>query len=305
MQKILTITFSPSVDKSTSVPKLVPEKKLRCSAPVLDPGGGGINVARVIRRLGGEVLAVYPAGGHNGKAFNELLSGEKVPARVIEAVQETRENIVVLEVETNQQYRFGMPGTPLAEQEWREILSAAGEAGAGYIVASGSLPPGVPLDIYARLAGIARGSGARLVVDTSGEALKAVAREGVFMLKPNIGELASLAGKEWIEESDIESTARSVIESGAAELLVVSLGAGGAMLLTAKETYKVQAPPAPRRSVVGAGDSMVAGIVLSLALGKGYEEALKYGVACGTAATMNEGTGLCRVEDVEMLMRAM
>jgi 6-phosphofructokinase 2 len=117
--------------------------------------------------------------------------------------------------------------------------------------------------------------------------------------------LAFLSGKEWIPEEEIESTAREVISAGAAEILVVSLGSGGAMLLTAGESYRVKPPEAPRRSVVGAGDSMVAGIVLSLARGLSYAEALKYGVACGTAATMNEGTGLCRLEDVEQLLRVM
>jgi 6-phosphofructokinase 2 len=122
MQNIVTITFSPSIDKSTSVPKLLPEKKLRCSQPVLDPGGGGINVARAIKKLGGEALAIYPAGGFTGQAFNALLAREGVTARVIEAAADTRENIVVLDESTNQQYRFGMPGTPVTEEEWQLML---------------------------------------------------------------------------------------------------------------------------------------------------------------------------------------
>ena len=302
MSKIITITFSPCIDKSTSIPALVPEKKLRCSAPKLEPGGGGINVARAIKKLEGEAIAIYPTGGYTGKHFNALLANEEVPAIIIESKNETRENIVVLDESTNQQYRFGMPGTELLEREWRQCLDKIEQINdVEFVVASGSLPPGVPLDIYARLAVITKKKNAKLIVDTSGDALKHAAEEGVYLLKPNLGELSSLMDMEKINEKKIDEVAQIVIQKGFCELLVISMGEKGAMLVTKNEIHKVIPPSVRRKSTVGAGDSMVAGIVLALSQGKTLRTALQYGVACGTAATMNTGTELCRKEDAEEL----
>lgn len=302
MPKIITLTFSPSIDRSTSVPKILPEKKLRCAAPKLEPGGGGINVARAIKKLGGEAIAIYPSGGYTGKYFNALLKKENIPVVIVETQNETRENIVVLDESTNQQYRFGMPGTALQESEWKNMLEVVeGMSDLEFIVASGSLPPGVPLDIYARLAVIAKKKKAKLVVDTSGEALKHAANEGVYLMKPNLGELSSLLGVERIDVEKIEEIGKQVITKGHCEVLVISMGEGGAILITNNEIHRAVSPVVQRKSVVGAGDSMVAGIVLALSQKKNLKETLHFGVACGTAATMNPGTELCRKEDVELL----
>lgn len=302
MPKIITITFSPCIDKSTSIPALVPEMKLKCSAPKLEPGGGGINVARAIKKLGGEAIAIYPTGGYTGKHFNALLSNEEVPAIIIESKNETRENIIVLDESTNQQYRFGMPGTELLEQEWRQCLGTIEQINdIEFVVASGSLPPGVPLDIYARLAVITKKKNAKLIVDTSGDALKHAAKEGVYLLKPNLGELSSLMDMEKINEKKIEEVAQIAIQNGFCELLVISMGEKGAMLVTKNEIHRVIPPSVKRKSTVGAGDSMVAGIVFALSQARTLKTTLQYGVACGTAATMNTGTELCRKEDVEKL----
>lgn len=151
MSSIITITFSPCIDKSTSVQSLIPEKKLKCTSPKLEPGGDGINVARAIIKLGGEATAIFPSGGYTGKFFNHLMKKENVPSVIIESINETRENIIVLDESVNKQYRFGMPGTALNEHEWKQCLEAVEEASnAEFIIASGSLPPGAPLDIYGR-----------------------------------------------------------------------------------------------------------------------------------------------------------
>lgn len=306
MSKIVTVTFSPCIDKTTSVPELIPEKKLRCAPPILQPGGGGINVARAIKKLGGDAIAVYPAGGYTGKYFNALLEKENVPAIIIETKNETRENIIVVDDSKNQQYRFGMPGTALAEEEWQQCLHAIEKKeDIEFIVASGSLPPGVPLDIYARLAIIAKKKKAKLIVDTSGEALKHATDEGVYLMKPNLGELASLVGVEKIDQPGIVSFAKSLIQKGGCEILVVSMGEKGAALITKNENYHVAPPHVKRKSTVGAGDSMVAGLVLALSKQQPLKEVLEYAVACGTAATMNAGTELCKKEDVEMILQTM
>jgi 6-phosphofructokinase 2 len=306
MPKIITLTFSPCIDKTASVPEVIPEKKLRCSPPILQPGGGGINVARAIKKIGGEAIAVYPAGGYTGKYFNALLEKENVPAIIIATKSETRENLIVVDESKNQQYRFGMPGTALTEDEWSRCLDAIKEEdGIEFIVASGSLPPGVPLDIYARLAIIGKKKNAKLVVDTSGEALRHAVNEGVYLIKPNLGELASLGGVEVIAQNEIVSLGKKLIENGGCEMLVVSMGEKGAMLITQNEDHHFIPPKVKRKSTVGAGDSMVAGLVLALSKQRSLVEVLKYGIACGTAATMNAGTELCKKEDVEMIIQAM
>lgn len=302
MPSVITITFSPCIDKSTSVAALVPEKKLRCAAPRLEPGGGGINVARAIKKLGGEATAIFPSGGYTGKYFNHLLEKENIDVVIIESGNETRENIIVLDEANNNQYRFGMPGTLLTESEWKKCLQAVEEISeAEFIIASGSLPPGVPVDIYARLAKMATAKKAKFIVDTSGEALKQAVEEGVYLLKPNLGELSYLAGKKEIQISEVVSIARSVIARGKCEAMVVSLGAAGAMLVTAGMAQQFIPPPVDRKSTVGAGDSMVAGIVFYLSQGKELSQAVPYGVACGTAATLNAGTELCKKEDADRL----
>jgi len=302
MPSIVTITFSPCIDKSTSIPSLIPERKLTCAPPKLEPGGGGINVARAIKKLGGEATAVFPSGGYTGKYFDHLLEKENIPAVIIETRNETRENIIVLDESTNEQYRFGMPGTELSENEWQQCLKAVEEIkDAAYIIASGSLPPGVPLNIYAMLAKTAKKMNAKFIVDTSGEALQHAADEGVYLLKPNLGELSSLAGKKELDPDEIKKIAKEIIAKGKCEVMVVSLGAAGALLLTKDITEKITAPAVVKKSTVGAGDSMVAGIVYFLTEGKNLVEAVQYGVACGTAATMNAGTELCRKEDADRL----
>jgi 6-phosphofructokinase 2 len=302
MASIVTLTFSPCIDKSTSVESLIPEKKLACSLPVLEPGGGGINVARVIKRLGAEAIAVFPSGGYTGQFFNHLLQQEDIPCGIVNCKNETRENIIVLDQSSNHQYRFGMPGTALSESEWRSCLrKVEAISDGGFIVASGSLPPGVPLMVYDELTRIAGRKKAKLVIDTSGEALTHAASQGVYLMKPNLGELSTVAGVARIDETRIEEIAREVIFQYKCEVLVVSLGVAGAVLITKNECYRATPPAIKRKSTVGAGDSMVAGIVFCLSKGTDLQQALRYGVACGTAATLNPGTALCYKKDADRL----
>ena len=304
MPEIITVTFNPAIDKSTSVPVLIAEKKLNCALPVYEPGGGGINVARAIKKLGGDATAVYLAGGYSGKTFTQLLTDELVESIVTETKENTRENLVVLETASNQQYRFGMPGPTISEPEWQACLKSIEKIkDVEYIVASGSLPPGIPTDIFARIAFIARKKKARLIVDTSGEALKQAVQAGVYLIKPNLGELSSLLGKEELNIELVDDAAREVIGKGNCEVVVVSMGPAGAMLVTKELALQIMPPAVKRKSTVGAGDSMVAGIALSLTRNKSLTEAVQYGVACGTAATMNHGTELCRKEDAEHLYK--
>ena len=209
-----------------------------------------------------------------------------------------------METASDQQYRFGMPGPHIREQEWQDCLNNIEiQTGVEFIVASGSLPPGVPTDIYARIAWIAKKKKARLIVDTSGEALKQAVQEGVYLVKPNLGELSSLAGKVELQIESVDDVAREIISAGKCEVIIVSMGPTGAMLVTKDLALQIVPPSVKRKSTVGAGDSMVAGIVLYLEAKKTLTDAVQYGVACGTAATMNAGTQLCRKEDAELLYK--
>ncbi len=301
MPDIITITFNPCIDKSTSVSTLKPETKLRCSAPTFEPGGGGINVARAIKKIGGEALAIYPSGGYSGKFLNLLLEKENLSVLTVETRNQTRENMIVLDSATNLQYRFDMPGSQLFENEWQRCLQIIEENDSKFIVASGSLPPGVPIDIFAKISGIARKGNRKLIVDSTEEALRAALEESVYMIKPNIGELSRLVGKEELKSDEIELAAKDLINEGKCKIVVVSLGASGAMCVSREQAFKISAPVVKTKSTVGAGDSMVAGIIFFIPNGKSLHEAIQYGVACGTAATLNNGTGLCRKEDVDKL----
>lgn len=304
MSKIITITFNPAIDKSTSVAALIPEKKLNCAIPIYEPGGGGINVARAIKKLGGEATAVYLSGGYSGIKFTQLLTNESIESIVTETQNSTRENLVVVENDTNKQFRFGMPGLKVSETEWKACLKSIEDINnVDFIVASGSLPEGIPTDIFARIALIAQNKEAKFIVDTTGEALKQAVQAGVYLIKPNLGELSALLGKEEISPESVANVARELIEKGKCEVVAVSMGAEGAMLVTKDLTIPIKPPTVERKSTVGAGDSMVAGIVLSLSKNKSLIEAVQYGVACGTAATMNEGSELCRKEDAERLYK--
>ena len=303
MHKIVTLTFNPCIDKSTTINGLKPEKKLQCSPPVFGPGGGGINVTRALNCLGNKSLAIFPSGGYGGKFLNHLMQLEGLDFKAIETAEETRENFIVYDQATNLQYRFGMPGSPLKEEEWKSLLREVERTDADYLVASGSLTPGMPADIVAQVAQIAKDKGARLIIDTSGEALHKALDVGVFLLKPNLGELSSLVGEEEVTHETVDQIARDIINRGQCQMIVVSLGAQGAKLITKDEIILVSPPIVKQVSTVGAGDSMVAGMVSALSNDKPLKEVLQFGVACGTAATLTHGSELCRKEDVERLYR--
>lgn len=300
---IVTVTLNPALDKSTLADQIVAEQKIRCQNPTYEPGGGGINVSRAIKQLGGESVAIYPVGGHTGILFTELMTETGIPTKTIPIKQKTRENFIVVNLQTNQQFRFGMPGPALETSEWQAVLHtlATMDPKPEYVVGSGSLSPGVPTDFYAQMAHICHTMGSKFVLDTSGEALAKAAQQGVFLLKPNLGELSELSGSGSLHTDDIPKAAKSVIASGKCEIVVVSMGPAGAMMVTKDTVEHVPAPPVHKKSTVGAGDSMVGGMTLALSKGWKLSDVLAFGVACGTAATMNYGAELCKKEDVDKL----
>ena len=306
MAPVATLTLNPAVDMSTSTQYVVGDRKLRCETRVVEPGGGGINVARVLHELGVPCAAWWTRGGDVGDRLHHLLDATGVAHRPIAIGGETREHLTVLERASNRQFRFNMPGPSLDHGELEACVDVVRglDPATPYLVLSGSLPEGAPADFYARLARAAP-PGCRVVLDTSGPALEAGVAGDVFMVKPNVNELSALAGTVVEDEEQIRDVARSLLRKGGVEIVITSLGAGGATATTLEEHWHVHAPTVRFRSAVGAGDSMVGGMVAALARGASLHEAIRYGVAAGAATVTRPGTQLCTRDDVERLLEQM
>jgi len=304
---IATLTLNPALDKSTHISGLVPEKKLRCLSPEYFPGGGGINVSRALSRLGLDNQAIYVAGGPAGEMIGKLLTKEKISSLAIEVDEWTRENLVVKDDASGNQYRFTFPGLPMKENDQINVLSFISSLNPfpSILVMSGSFAPQFPLEFITRIQKLCANNHAKLVIDTSGPYLNEAAKSGVHLLKPNYHELCELAGIEGDEVFDLHKIGKRVLEKYPVEILVVSLGANGASIITKDEYHHEPAPKVPVKSTVGAGDSMVAGLVFALSKGKPLKDVLRYGVACGTATTMNDGTGLFKAEQVDRVLELM
>jgi 6-phosphofructokinase 2 len=303
MTDIVTITPSPAIDLSTAVDRILPVAKLRGKTQRRDPGGGGINVARVIRRLGGDARAIYPVGGAIGKLLRQLLDQEGVASHTWTIAGETRENFFVDEISADRQYRFILPGPRLHESEWKECLKlvSALEPFPRYLVASGSLPDGVPDDFYAQVGRIAKRRGAKVVLDTSGPALAAAVAEGVDLIKPNLREMRELTGSEPSDAYAWEAAARDLVGTGKATVVALTMAHLGAALVTRDEVLRAPPIPITPRSAVGAGDSFLAALVWRLASGASRADAFRLAVAAGAAALLHPGTELCRPADVARL----
>lgn len=304
MPTIVTLTLNPALDLTTRTARVEPTTKLRCDVPRWDPGGGGINVARVILTLGGDCLTVYPAGGPPGERLGQALDRLGVPHLPVPIPSDTRESFTVDEASSGQQYRFVLPGPPLSEVDRANCLARIATLAPppAYLVVSGSWPPGVPVTFFDELLDFCRARGTRLVFDGSGEPLRhAATRGGLHLLKPSLDELASLLGQTPLEADAQERAVARLVADGVAEIVVLSLGAEGAVLAHAGGVQRFAPFRVPVRSAVGAGDSMVAAIVLALFRGWSIPQAVRYGMAAGAASLMSPGTGLCEREAVERL----
>jgi 6-phosphofructokinase 2 len=301
---VLCLTMNPSVDLATETERVVPTHKLRCGDTLHDAGGGGINVARVLTRLGGECTSLCPTGGSAGHWLETRMREEGIPSVFLPIADETRVSFTVHEHSTGAEFRFVMPGPHLTDGEWQACLSHLEQLPAfpDLLVASGSLPPGAPVDFYARLARLCRERGARLVLDTSGPALAAALAEGVYLFKPNLRELAELSGETLETPEQWLGAARQLIQRGMTEIVALTLGHLGALLVTRDASWRAAPLDIPVASAVGAGDSFVGGMVAALQQRQPLREAFALGVAAGSATLLSIGTGLCRREDVQRLL---
>ncbi|MGO9154263.1 1-phosphofructokinase family hexose kinase [Mycobacterium sp.] len=300
--QIVTLTMNPALDITSGVDVVRPTDKLRCGTPRYDPGGGGINVARIAHVLGGSVSAVFPAGGPTGDLITRLLVDAGVRFREVAIAAPTRESFTVNETSSGQQYRFVLPGPQLtfAEQERCVGQLRIEAAAAEFVVASGSLPRGVPADFYQRVADVCQDVGALLILDTSGGGLQHIS-SGVFLLKASVRELRECVGRELLTETEQLAAAHELIDRGRAEVVVVSLGSHGALLATQHGSHRFSAIPMASGSGVGAGDAMVAAITVGLGRGWPLVKSVRLGIAAGAAMLMTPGTAACERADVEKL----
>lgn len=301
---IVTLTMNPAIDISTSVEEIAPYRKLRCTDVKRDPGGGGINVARVVRRFGAEVTAIYPAGGTIGQLLRQLVDKEGIASHTIPVAEDTREDFTAYERQSGHEFRFVLPGPRLDVPEWMACLDAITDAPEpSFLVMSGSLPPGVPDDFYVRAARIARDRGARVAIDTSGKPLQAALAAGVvYLAKPNRRELQEFAGHPLEDQATQVAAARHLIARGQCEVVALTLGDQGGILVTRDGVWRGSTPPVKPVSTVGAGDSFLGAMVVRLDRGDSVVDAFRYGLAAGSSALMTAGTELSQIDNAEKLL---
>ncbi|MDB5569169.1 MAG: phosphofructokinase [Hyphomicrobiales bacterium] len=302
MKPIVTLTLNPAIDGASEAVQVRPIHKVRTSKERFDPGGGGVNVSRVVMELGGPTQAFYLSGGATGPVLDALLRDKAVPVRRIAVAGDTRISHTVFETSTGLEYRFVPEGPLVSADELEASLAAIGSCEADYVVASGSLPRGAPEDFYVRVGERVRARGARFVLDTSGAALKrTLDAGGVHLCKPSLGELEKLVGRELKTAAAQEEAALDLTARGLVDILTVTMGHEGALLAKGGRVWRLPALEVEARSAVGAGDSFVAAMTLALAQGRKTREAFMMGMAAGTAAVLTPGTEMCRRADVERL----
>jgi 6-phosphofructokinase 2 len=301
MSKIVTLTVNPALDKSAKVDGLIPEQKLTCHSIDHQPGGGGINISRILKRLGESSVCFFTSGGENGKRIESLLHEESINTYAFQVQNSTRENFSVVDTATNFQYRFGMPGKAISDNELKTITTKIVDTlQEGDILAlSGSLTTNMPSDFYVNLIKLLKSKHVKIVLDTSGPALKQAIEHQVCLVKPNLRELAYLAGKDFLTNKEQEDFAMQLVKAKKVEYVVVSMGPKGAFMASEEGIVYQQTPAVPVKSTVGAGDSMVAGLIYGMRHNFEAKKMLQYGVACGSATTMSEGTNLASIENIQ------
>ncbi|MXP25990.1 hexose kinase [Altererythrobacter indicus] len=302
-QTVTTLTLNPSLDASCDAERVIPTHKVRTHNQRHDPGGGGINVARVLAELGQDVCAAFLSGGPSGTQLEDLLKVQKLPIKPIPIAGDTRSSLAVYETSTGQEYRFVPEGPLVAAEEWQSALAMAEALEGGWLIASGSLPRGVPEDFYGRLTVICARKDVRLVLDTSGPALAAALEAGgLYCIKPSLSEFETLTGTTLPDKAAIGAAANALVTQGKAQHVAVTCGPGSAILADKNGWMALPSPKVEVASATGAGDSFVAGLVHGMMVEDDLTAALRWAIASGAATTMTPGTKLCQKPDIDRLL---
>jgi 6-phosphofructokinase 2 len=295
---ILAVALNPSVDVSSDAARVQPTRKVRTHNQRRHAGGGGVNVARVVAMLGGRPQLLMMVGGETGALMMDALAGVPIDVTTVKTEEPTRLAFMVYEEDTGLEYRFVPDGPAVTSEEIEAAMDVVRAFKGDYLVLSGSLPRNAPDYTYARMATVAAGNGVKVVLDTSGNALLTTLKQSkLFLVKPSLSELETIAGKK-LDERGIAETARRIVEEGWAEYVTVTLGRSGALLVGRDINLRLPAIHVPVRSAVGAGDSFLAGLIWKLEEGAPVEDAFRFGLAAGAAAAITSGTELCLREDV-------
>ena len=301
---IYTVTLNPALDHFLDVEELRLDDANRVSGECLFAGGKGIDVSRAIRHLGGDSLALGFLGGSAGQVMLNLLKAEGVTCYFTPIAQETRRNIIITTQRRRTQTMLNSQGPAVTQDEWQAFLTHLTllNLREAYVVVSGSVPRGVPADAYRQIITLVQSRGARAVLDADGACLASGLRAAPFAMKPNVNELQRLMGRPLRSEGALVRAAEHLQRRGV-EVVIVSRGAKGLLVLGPEGRYRVSPPAVRVRSTVGAGDSTVAGFVLAYAAGEGLAQCVRMAAAAGTAATLAPGNQLCRAEDVRRLVK--
>jgi len=306
LPRIVTVSLNPTIDVSSEAELVRPTHKTRTENEVFEPGGGGINVARVVQELGVDTVAICLAGGASGTLLDELLARGGLPHRIVHIEGNTRIALMVLERSTGLEYRFIPSGPHIAPAETEACLAAIREARFDCLVASGSVPAGCAPDILARIGAIAAEKGAPFILDSSGIGLtETIGRTPLRLIKPSLNEFQAFVGRKLGGPAEVGAAAMALVESGKAEIVAVTLGMDGAVVASREGVFRIKAPRVETRSAVGAGDSFVAGMTVALLEGRGVADAALLGTAAGAAAALNPGTGVCARDDILRLYEAL
>lgn len=246
-------------------------------------------------------FAIYLSGGTTGPVLDGLVRAAGIESRRVPIADHTRISHTVHERSSNLEFRIVPEGPVVALDEWQACLAALEEIDCEYLIASGSVPRGVPANFYVAVARLAARKGIKLVLDTPGDALREATAHGLYLIKPSLGELEDLVGEKLTAPAEQVSAVRRLIASGAAEIIALTLGRDGALLATRDGLYRLPGLKVTPKSAVGAGDSFLAAMTLGLAQGRSPEDAFALAVAAGTAAVLTVGTEQCRRDDVERI----
>lgn len=300
---IVTVTLNPAMDETVILDRLVHGETNRVKGSRTDPGGKGINVSRVLRELGAETLAMGFVSGSVGRFIEASLNELGIRDDFIHTPGQTRTNVVIVEEADNVNTTISVPGpdtNPHFVVELKQRLKKQLKEGT-WVVFAGSLPPPLPPDTYVELIDMAHSCGAKAVLDASGEPLVLGMRRCPIMIKPNQQELSEIAGKKLTSVEEVLSQAREVHKTGI-KYVVVSMGSQGAIGVSDDQAWLAKPPKIKVGSAVGAGDSMVAGIVHILSSGGDFVEGLRLGTAAGAAAAQSSGTQLAEAQDILKLL---
>jgi len=300
---IATVTLNPSLDRTVTVEELVIDEANRWTSLRRDPGGKGVNVSRVIHELGGKTVAYGFMGGIDGETLKHLLQQQGVPFDFTPIKGEIRSNFIITDLATRRQTRIDAPGPHILRHELQKLIQKVTHISPkpDFLVFAGSVPPAVPADIYRQLIEVAKKNGIKTVLDSDNMWLKEGIKAKPNVIKPNVHEAEELLERHLRNEAAIVKALKDLVNQGI-EIAVISRGKDGFIAANGERILKVVPPQVEVRSTVGAGDSTIAGLVLKLNQGLGLDEACRWAVAAGTAATLTPGTELCRREDVENLL---